>query len=145
VALADGRAAVVQCDRGSLDGLAYWPDAWDSFFSEVSTTREAELARYRTVIHLRTPSSSDGYNHQNPLRTESVMQARAIDEKIAEAWSPHPRRIVVPSAHSFMEKALHAIVAIEAEVPACCAPLHGNGGHAVASKPERTAEPEPAR
>lgn len=59
------RAAVVLCDRGALDGLAYWPDSAASFFDEVGTTLEAELRRYAAVIHLRTPAAERGYDHRN--------------------------------------------------------------------------------
>ncbi len=42
------------------------------------------------MIHLRTPFA--GYNHQNPLRTESDAEARAIDDRIAALWFTHPHR-----------------------------------------------------
>jgi hypothetical protein len=38
-------AAIVLCDRGNVDGAAYWPGpdtSWDS----LSTTLECELSRY---------------------------------------------------------------------------------------------------
>jgi predicted ATPase len=115
------RAAVVLCDRGTLDGLAYWPSAREDFFSELGTSFEAELARYAAVIHLRTPDGADGYNHQNPVRTESAGEAATIDERILEVWSRHPRRHVVESAPAFMEKVGRALEVLSREIPACCA------------------------
>ncbi len=50
-------SAVVLCDRGTVDGAAYWIGAGD-LWSAVGTTREAELARYDTVIHMRTPTAA---------------------------------------------------------------------------------------
>ncbi|MBL9037254.1 MAG: ATP-binding protein [Archangium sp.] len=115
---AEEHAALVVCDRGTVDGSAYWPSPGD-FFAAMGTDREQELARYHTVIHLRTPPRS-AYNHRNPLRTESSDEAAAIDERIAAVWEGHPRRFVIESTVSFLEKAHHAIALLEQEVPACC-------------------------
>lgn len=57
--------AVVLCDRGTLDGLAYWPGAAEDFWSSLNTTEATEFSRYDAVIHLRTPSADSGYNQQN--------------------------------------------------------------------------------
>src|SRR5262245_51447423 len=77
---------IVLCDRGTLDGLAYWPGSTDDFWSSLGTTGQEQLVRYDAVIHLRTPASDNGYNRQNPLRTESASAAAAIDERILQAW-----------------------------------------------------------
>lgn len=53
-------AAVVLCDRGTVDSLAYWPLDDSSFWPEVGSTLETELARYAAVIHLRTPAADGG-------------------------------------------------------------------------------------
>ena len=83
--------SVALCDRGTIDGLAYWPGPGD-FWADVGTTLEEQLARYHAVIHLRTPTDGNGYNHGNPLRIETAAEAAAIDARIAEAWAGHPRR-----------------------------------------------------
>lgn len=114
------RAAVVLCDRGTLDGLAYWPAESASFFAELGTTREAELARYAAVIHLRTPLPEAGYDHANPLRVESAEEARSIDVRIESAWAGHPRRRFVESDEEFLQKVARAVALIREEVPACC-------------------------
>ena len=85
------------CDRGTLDGLAYWSDTEQSFYEELRTTREKELQKYAVVIHLRTPPSEYGYNQDNPIRTESVEEALDIDQKIERAWRDHPKRTFVES------------------------------------------------
>jgi hypothetical protein len=113
-------AAIVLCDRGTVDGYAYWPADGD-FWAAVGTTREAELARYDTVIHLRSPTAEYGYNHDNPLRTETAAEASAIDERIARAWDGHPRRYVVDCTHDFLTKAHRAIALLREDLPACCA------------------------
>ena len=112
--------AVVLCDRGTIDGLAYWPGPVEDFWSSLGTTVEAELGRYDAVIHLRTPALEHGYNYQNPLRTESPTDAADIDGHIAEAWSLHPRRFLVESASDFLDKAAQALTLLRNEMPECC-------------------------
>ncbi|MGC4085568.1 MAG: ATP-binding protein [Vicinamibacterales bacterium] len=112
-------AAVVLCDRGTIDCSAYWVGPGD-LFASVGTTREIELARYDTVIHLRTPTSARDYNRDNPLRIESLEEADAIDRRILERWSGHPHRIIVPATEDFLSKAAHVLKLLRDEVPACC-------------------------
>lgn len=97
------------CDRGTLDGLAYWPKSEDSFFEMSNTTLEKELAKYYAVIHLRAPTELLGYNHINPLRVETALEAKFIDDKIANIWRQHPRYFEVQSTDDFLVKAQTAI------------------------------------
>ena len=113
-------AAVALCDRGTIDGLAYWPGTPESYWSSLSTTHEQELERYAAVIHLETPGLAHGYNHSNQLRVESAEQAIAIDRRIADAWKRHPRRSVVASTADFVEKAARAVEYVRVELPTCC-------------------------
>jgi predicted ATPase len=112
-------AAVVLCDRGTVDCAAYWTGDGD-LFSAVGTTRAVELARYDAVIHLRTPTSPDAYNRDNPLRLESIEEAGAIDVRIAAQWSDHPRRFFVDPTEDFLQKAAQALALLRQEVPECC-------------------------
>lgn len=100
-------AAIVLCDRGTIDGIAYWPGPSD-FWSSLGTSEEKELRRYDAVIHLRTPSAIQGYNHENPLRIESAAAAAEVDGRILAAWHDHPRRWVVESSPDFLTKAKRA-------------------------------------
>jgi predicted ATPase len=118
--LDDTDAALVLFDRGVVDGSAYWPGPGD-FWSAVGTTREAALARYDAVVHLRSPDGTNGYGHQNPLRTESAAEARAIDDRIFAAWNGHPRRYVIDATPDFLGKAEAALAVIRGEIPSCCA------------------------
>ena len=117
-AAAGNQPAVILCDRGTVDGLAYWPGPPD-LWSEVGTTHAAELARYDMVIHLRT-APEEAYDRNNPLRIESPTEARAIDDRIVEAWRAHPRRLIIEATEDFLAKAATAIDAIKREVPRCC-------------------------
>ena len=110
---------IVLCDRGTVDGVAYWPGEQD-FWGSIGTTLEEQLRRYDAVIHLRTPAAADGYNQQNPLRIESATEALRIDARIAHAWEPHPRRFVVEASSVFLDKAARALEILRGELPECC-------------------------
>lgn len=113
------RAAVL-CDRGTIDGLAYWPGSWETFFDELGTTLDRELARYACVIHLRVPDATNGY-HGNALRIESPGEAREIDARLLEVWSRHPSRVVIDAGADFLLKARQAVEAIHRQLPVASA------------------------
>ncbi len=120
LALEEGNHGVVLCDRGTLDGLAYWPDDERSFFADTVGSREEELARYAAVVHLAVPLAGEGYNQHNPVRTETADEAARIDERIAAAWRDHPRRHYISSHPAFVDKARAAVEVVRAELPECC-------------------------
>lgn len=117
--IAEGKAKVILCDRGTLDGLAYWPGTEAAFFKGLGTTRKKELARYSVVIHLRTPREEHGYNHANPLRIENAEEARAIDDKILKSWKGHANFHLINGTAHFMDKARKTIEIIREEIPDC--------------------------
>jgi predicted ATPase len=118
--------ALVLCDRGTIDGGAYWPGEGD-LWTSAGTTLTEQFSRYDLVLHLRTPPGGSGYNHANPLRIESAAEAAAIDEKIARVWEKHPRRITVEASPDFMVKARRVLDILQSEVPECCRLTHKAG------------------
>lgn len=114
---------VALCDRGTIDGEAYWPRTPADYWASLDTQPDAELRRYSAVVHLRTPALEQGFDHSNPLRVESAEQAAALDAKIAGAWAGHPRRIEVASTTDFLQKARVVLEIVRNELPACC---HGH-------------------
>jgi predicted ATPase len=111
--------AVILCDRGTVDGGAYWqghPDLWTS----VGTTLSAQRARYAAVIHLRVPTLEAGYNNSNPLRIESAEEAARIDAHIATLWHGHPHQYLVQPAATFLAKAERVLEILKQQVPECC-------------------------
>lgn len=108
------------CDRGTLDGLAYWPESTESFWEMGKSDAKQEYSKYLAVIHLRSPTDLLGYNQQNPLRIETSDQAKLIDEKIATAWAEHPNYEVVASSENFLTKAQAAMKLISKYIPECC-------------------------
>lgn len=127
IAVEEREAAIVLCDRGTVDGQAYWPGAADTLWSEVGTSHRAELARYAAVIHLRTPSAAQGYDRSNPVRSETADQAAALDELILSAWSAHARRTIIGPTDTFVKKLEATLDVIRRELPACCQG-HGREG-----------------
>ncbi|MCB0367006.1 MAG: ATP-binding protein [Bdellovibrionaceae bacterium] len=92
------------CDRGTLDGWAYWPNEKDpEFFSKIQSSEKAELSRYDWVIHLDT-AGSESYDKENVIRIENHTEADLINERIKQCWSGHPRRFIIPSTESFFHK-----------------------------------------
>jgi predicted ATPase len=113
-------AGMLVCDRGTLDGLAYWPGDPDDLWASVHSDLRTELHRYTAVIHLRTPSPAEGYNHANPWRTETAEDAARIDARIAEIWADHPRVFTVPATEQFLTKAHAALDIFRSQLPPCC-------------------------
>jgi predicted ATPase len=115
VAIDDDQARVVLCDRGTIDGLAYWPDKPDEFFRAVGSDQSSELARYAAVIHLQVPTVKNGYRSVG-LRVESAEEAAAIDQRIEVAWGRHPRRFFVASTTNFIAKAARVMQLVSDEI-----------------------------
>jgi hypothetical protein len=125
IAREDG-ATILLCDRGTVDGAAYWPGPGE-LWPTIGTTLDEQLARYDVVIHLRVPALDGGYNLRNPLRIETAAEAASIDDRIARAWARHPRRFEVPASADFLIKAARAIELLRAELPAGCRDHAGVG------------------
>ena len=109
--LAQGQArkgTFLICDRGSVDGAAYWPGGMSSFFRSLGTSLNDELSRYDWVLHLDTTRSAS-YGTNNPVRTENHEQAIKLNQKIKKAWARHPRRLVLPHQEQFSQKTQLAI------------------------------------
>ncbi len=103
-ALYPGR--VLLCDRGTIDGAAFWPDeAPAGFFESLETSLERELARYDAVIFFESAAVGDiSIEGGNPARTESNEEARRLDMRLRELWSEHPNFHFVPHSTSFFAK-----------------------------------------
>ncbi len=114
------RHALALCDRGTVDGLAYWPDSEESFWKDVGSSKKEEFKRYSAVIHLRTPHEHSGYNADNPIRIETPKEALALDKKIEKIWEGHPRRFIVGSTADFIEKTRQVLDIVRGEIPECC-------------------------
>ena len=114
--LAENPGRLLICDRGSLDGTAYWPGPGPAadFLASVGTSVEQEVERYDWVMHLDTAAASN-YDLTNPLRNENFEEAWKLNEAVQEAWSTHPQRFVINNHESghFIEKLQRALLVVE--------------------------------
>lgn len=103
-ALYPGR--VLLCDRGTIDGAAFWPDeAPQGFFETLGTSLQEQLHRYDAVIFFESAAVGDiSIEGGNPARTENNEQARQLDMRLRELWSKHPNFHFVPHSTSFFAK-----------------------------------------
>ncbi|WP_064606607.1 AAA family ATPase [Photobacterium sp. J15] len=102
------------CDRGTLDGLAYWPGSESDFFREVDSNFEHEVARYDAVIFFESAATTGhDITSNNPARNESSEQAAKLDKKLQKVWSRHPHFYFVGNSESFVRKIMFGIMTIE--------------------------------
>lgn len=98
------------CDRGTLDGLAYWPEHEESFFKNMKTSKKEELDKYDAVIFFETAARcGQDISSNNPYRTEDSTSAVELDDKLKQIWSTHPNFHMVESKGSFIDKIMHGI------------------------------------
>lgn len=108
---------VLLCDRGTIDGAAYWPDGSGEFFERMGSTHEAELARYDAVLFFETAAVGDVViEGGNRYRTESNEEAIALDQRLRDLWSPHPDFHLVPHHESFLHKINVGLAVLESIV-----------------------------
>jgi AAA domain len=93
------------CDRGTVDGGAYWPMGYLDFFSKMNTTLEKELAKYDAVIFFET-AAAGGMSIElgNPVRNEDQRKAIELDLRLKDLWSQHPRFVYIQNEPSFLQK-----------------------------------------
>jgi len=98
-------ARILLCDRGTIDGAAYWPGTPEVFFDTLGTTLELELARYDGVIFFESAAVGGiGIEGGNPVRIETMAEAVALDAKLHNLWAQHPRFVLVRHHPSFFKK-----------------------------------------
>ena len=108
---------ILLCDRGTLDGAAYWPGDPDAFFATLGTTVDEELARYDAVIFFETAAVGGmSIEGGNPTRVESNAEAIALDARLRAVWTRHPRFVLVPHNPSFFHKLTIGLGALESIV-----------------------------
>ena len=108
---------VLLCDRGTIDGAAYWPDGEAEFFTRMGTTQEAEMARYDVVLFFESASVAGiSIEGGNRYRVESTDEAFELDRRLRALWSGHPRFHLVPHNASFLRKITTGLSILESVV-----------------------------
>jgi predicted ATPase len=114
-ALFPGR--ILLCDRGTVDGAAYWPGDPHDFFHVFDTTLNLELARYDAVIFFESAAVGGmSIEGGNPVRNETIREAVALDDRLKKLWSQHPNFILVPHNPSFFKKISFGLAALDSIV-----------------------------
>jgi predicted ATPase len=88
-------ARLLVCDRGLLDGAAYWPGGRSAFLAHFGLELQACLVRYRKVIHLESLAVAHPEyfgTAGNQLRYEMLEEAREREQAVEAAWQDHPDR-----------------------------------------------------
>ena len=99
---------LIVCDRGALDNKAYMKDVeFRSLLKELGTNETKERDSYDAVFHLVSAAKGkeDVYTlANNQARTETVEEARRLDDKIISAWTGHPHFRIIDNSTEFEEK-----------------------------------------
>lgn len=96
---------ILLCDRGTVDGAAYWPGGSEGFFKDIGSSLERELSRYDAVIFFESAAVGHmSIEGGNPVRNESQEQAVKLDRRLRDLWSQHPKFMLVPHNSSFFKK-----------------------------------------
>jgi hypothetical protein len=105
---------VLLCDRGTVDGAAYWPGEPHHFFQEIGSTLSYELSRYDAVIFFESAAVGGmGIEGGNPIRNETLEKAVELDRKLRALWSKHPRFVLVPHNPSFFKKISYSLAVLD--------------------------------
>lgn len=96
---------ILLCDRGTVDGAAYWPGGSEGFFEDIGSSLEKELARYDAVIFFESAAVGHmSIEGGNPIRNETLDQAVKLDRRLRDLWSQHPKFMLVSHNPSFFKK-----------------------------------------
>ena len=103
-----GDKVLIVCDRGLLDNKAYMKEAeFKKLLREFGTNETKERDSYDAVFHLVSAAKGkeDVYTlANNTARTESIEDARLLDDKIISAWTGHPHLRIIDNSTDFEEK-----------------------------------------
>ncbi len=99
---------LIVCDCGILDNKAYMKDVeFKRILNELGTSETQERDSYDAIFHL--VSAAKGKENvytlaNNIARTESIEEARILDDKIISAWTGHPHFRIIDNSTEFEEK-----------------------------------------
>lgn len=105
-------ARLIVCDRGVLDGAAYWPGGRQAFLQHFGWTAEECFARYHRVLHLQSLAEAHPSLYgpeSNAIRYEGVTDALRVEQSVRAAWRGHPGLIVIPAQEGLESKIVRAL------------------------------------
>ena len=99
---------LIVCDRGILDNKAYMKDVeFKRILNELGTNETQERDSYDAIFHLVSAAKEkeNVYTLANNIaRTETIEEARELDNKIISAWTGHPHFRIIDNSTEFEEK-----------------------------------------
>lgn len=102
------KPVLIVCDRGALDNKAYMSELEFADVAKELQTNEVDMRdNYAAVFHLATAAkgAEEFYTTaNNSARTETVEEARMLDDKIISAWTGHPHFRVIDNSSDFETK-----------------------------------------
>ncbi len=102
------------CDRGTVDGAAYWPQGPEDFFNRMGTTLKKEFESYDAVIFFETAAAAGlSIDLGNPVRNEDQRKAIELDLRLKDLWSQHSHFVYIKNETSFLQKILGGIKAMD--------------------------------
>ena len=109
---------VLLCDRGTVDGAAYWPASLPlDYFEAMGSSIEREYDRYDSVLFFESAAvGGNGIEGGNPIRIESIAEAAALDGRLRELWEGHPDFHLIPHDPSFIRKITRALAILQDHV-----------------------------
>lgn len=99
---------LIVCDRGIIDNKAYMKDAeFKRILTEMKTSEIEERDSYDAIFHLVSAAKGKEEVYtlaNNVARTETIEEAKALDDKIIAAWTGHPHFRIIDNSTEFEEK-----------------------------------------
>ena len=99
---------LIVCDRGLMDNHAYMTE--EEYFESlkfIGMTEQEAFGEYAAVFHLVTAAQGAERFYttaNNTARTETVTEARALDEKTVSVWEAHPYHRIIDNSTDFNGK-----------------------------------------
>jgi len=95
IAQTSDKHTIILNDRGVMDGAAYTDEnVWQAILDEMGwSTIQLRDRRYEAVIHMKSAAcgAEQFYTlENNDARSETLEEARAIDQRLIDAWVGHP-------------------------------------------------------
>ncbi len=112
-------ARLLVCDRGLLDGAAYWPEGRQAFLAHFGLSLEQCFARYRAVFHLQSLAASLPHLYgvqDNPVRYEDATLALQVEHSARLAWEGHPNLTVIAAETDLQTKTNRLVEHVEQQL-----------------------------
>lgn len=83
--------SLILCDRGLLDGAAYYDKGEENFLDLHKISKEDIYKRYDAVIWMETLAKTQKEKYSSARQSSSVSMALRISRANLSAWGKHPR------------------------------------------------------